>query len=162
MKCTKERRKGLDNVSQPWNPLHDLMLLQDRMNRLFEDATERRARTEKSDEIETADWHPAADVYDTESEYLIAVDLPGVDRSAVDIELEDEKLVIRGSRSLASAPENAGEKSIRPHGRFRKSFTLPSDVAEEGIQAEYKDGVLKVRLPKRGEPRGQRIQIKVQ
>ena len=164
MKCTtKEPRKGFDDVSQPWNPLHDLMLLQDRMNRLFEDATERRARTEKSDEIETADWHPAADVYDTEGEYVIAIDLPGVDRSAVDIELDDEKLVIRGSRSLAQrAPDGAETKSTRPHGRFRRSFTLPSDVAEDGIQAEYKDGVLQVRLPKRGEPRGQRIQIKVQ
>ena len=149
-------------MSKHWNPLHDLMLLQDRMNRLFEDATERRARAEDRDEIDSADWNPAADVYETDSAYLIAVDLPGVDRSDVGIDLDDEKLVIRGSRSLAeSVVDGAETKSTRPHGRFRRSFTLPPNVAEDGIQAEYKEGVLKVTLPKRSEPRGQRINIKV-
>ena len=136
------------------------MLLQDRMNRLFEDATERRARAGDSDEIETADWHPAADVYDTEAAYLIAVDLPGVERSTLDIDLDDEKLVIRGTRTI----DHGGEKSRvrRPHGRFRRSFKFPKNVAQEGVQAEYKNGVLEITLPKRNEPRAQRIQIKVQ
>ncbi|MDQ3474503.1 MAG: Hsp20/alpha crystallin family protein [Acidobacteriota bacterium] len=147
-------------MSKPWNPLQDLMHLQDRMNRLFEDATERRARAADSDEIETADWHPAADVYDTEAAYLIAVDLPGVERSALDIDLDDEKLVIRGTRTI----NQSGEKAMmtRPRGRFRRSFTVPANVAHEGIQAEYKNGVLQLTLPKRNEPRAQRIQIKVQ
>lgn len=130
------------------------------MNRLFEDATERRARAGGSDEIETADWHPAADIYDSEGAYLIAVDLPGVERSAVDIDLDDEKLVIRGTRAI----DESGEKVrvTRPHGRFRRSFTVPANVAHEGIKAEYKNGVLEITLPKRNEPRAQRIQIKVQ
>jgi HSP20 family protein len=51
---------------------------------------------------------------------------------------------------------------VRPHGRFRRSFALPANVAHEGIQAEYRDGVLEITLPKRSETRGQRIQIKVQ
>ena len=149
-------------MSKPWNPLQDLMLLQDRMNRLFEDATERRARASDSDEIETADWHPAADVYDTESGYIIAVDLPGIERSALDIDLDDEKLVIRGSRTISQAAREKAKPAVRPHGRFRRSFTVPGNVAQDGIQAEYKNGVLEVRLPKRNEPKGQRIQIKVQ
>ena len=136
------------------------MLLQDRMNRLFEDATERRARAGDSDEIETADWHPAADVYDIEGAYLIAVDLPGIERSALDIDLDDEKLVIRGTRTI----DQSGEKVTvtRPHGRFRRSFRVPANVAHDGIQAEYKNGVLEITLPKRNQPRAQRIQIKVQ
>ena len=147
-------------MSKPWNPLQDLMLLQDRMNRLFEDATERRARAGESDEIETADWHPAADVYDTEAAYLIAIDLPGVERSALDIDLDDEKLVIRGTRAIDQGGEKA--RATRPHGRFRRSFTVPANVAHDGIRAEYKNGVLEITLPKRDEPRAQRIQIKVQ
>lgn len=129
------------------------------MNRLFEDATERRARAEDTDEIETADWLPAADIYDTEAAYLIAVDLPGVERSALDIDLDDEKLVIRGTRMVAQGEGKA--RVTRPHGRFRRSFTVPANVAQEGIQAEYKNGVLEITLPKRNEPRAQRIQIKV-
>ena len=149
-------------MSKPWNPLHDLMLLQERMNRLFEDATERRARAGDSDEIEAVDWHPAADVYETEGAYLIAVDLPGVERSAVDIDLDDEKLVIRGTRTIERNGAKGKERVARPYGRFRRSFTVPANVADEGIQAEYKNGVLEITLPKRNETRAQRIQIKVQ
>lgn len=149
-------------MSKPWNPLHDLMLLQERMNRLFEDATERRARAGDSDEIEAVDWHPAADVYETEGEYLIAVDLPGVDRSAVDIDLDDEKLVVRGTRTIDRNGAKGKERVARPQGRFRRSFTVPANVADDGIQAEYKNGVLEITLPKRKETRAQRIQIKVQ
>lgn len=137
------------------------MLLQERMNRLFEDATDRQARTGESDEIESADWHPAADVYDTEEAYLIAVDLPGVVRSELEIDLDDEQLIIRGSRTISATLEKT-KPSIRPQGRFRRSFKVPGNVAQEGIQAEYKNGVLEVKLPKRNEPKGQRIQIKVQ
>ncbi|MGI8734460.1 MAG: Hsp20/alpha crystallin family protein [Pyrinomonadaceae bacterium] len=131
-------------MSKQWNPLNDLMSLQDRMNRLFEDATERRARvaTETSDEIETAEWCPAADVYDQESEYLIAVDLPGVSRSAVEIDLHDDKLVIRGTRTL----KGASSTGQRPEGRFLRTFTVPTNVNQQEIGAEYKNGVLEIRL----------------
>jgi HSP20 family protein len=132
------------------------------MNRFFEDANERRARGRDGDTIESVDWYPAADVYDTESAYLIAVDLPGVERSALEIDLDDEKLVIRGNRTIDSRVESGKDQATRPHGRFRKSFAVPGNVAQDGIQAEYRNGVLEVTLPKRSEPRGQRIQIKVQ
>ncbi len=149
-------------MTKHWNPLQDLMLLQERMNRLFEDATERQTRTGESDEIESADWQPAADVYDTDDAYLIAVDLPGVLRSEVEIDLDDEKLVIRGNRTTLQATKGKTKPSVRPQGRFRRSFTVPENVAQDGIQAEFKNGVLEVRLPKRNEPKGQRIKIKVQ
>jgi HSP20 family protein len=149
-------------VTKHWNPLQDLMLLQERMNHLFEDATDRQARTSESDDIESADWHPAADVYDTENAYLIAVDLPGVVRSDLEIDLDDEKLVIRGNRTISRESREKAKPSVRPHGRFRRSFTIPRNVAQDGILAEYKNGVLEVTLPKRNDLKGQRIQIKVQ
>ena len=148
-------------MSKQWNPLHDLMQLQDRMNRLFEDATERRAKvaTETNDEIESADWYPAADVYDRDGEYLIAMDLPGLDRSALEIDLHDSKLVIKGNRTIEG---NASAGGHRPQGRFIRAFTIPMQgVAQEGIQAEYRNGVLEVRIPKREEQQARRIQIKV-
>ena len=148
-------------MTKHWNPLHDLMLLQERMNRLFEDATERRARAEQSGDLDGVDWYPAADVYDSEKSYVIAVDLPGVDRSALEIDLDDEKLIIRGTRSIKKQVEN-GKDSTRPQGRFRKSFSVPKNITQEGIQAEYRHGVLEVTLPKRSEPSAKRIQIKVQ
>ncbi len=104
-------------MSKQWNPLRDLVVLQDRMNRLFEDTTERRARVspEEGDAIETADWYPAADVYDREGAYLIAVDLPGIDRTTLDISLDDNRLTIRGARAVETV---ATVRSERPGGEI--------------------------------------------
>jgi HSP20 family protein len=147
-------------VAKQWNPLQDLMLLQDRMNRLFEDATERRARVdaETSDNIEPAEWYPAADVYDRSEEYLIAVDLPGIDRSALEITIDDNRLTIKGTRVAA---ETSAPRTERPNGRFLRTFSVPGSVNQRGIHAAYKDGVLEVRLPKRKEETAKRIEIKV-
>jgi len=147
-------------MSQTWNPLNDLMMLQDRMNRLFEDATDRRARRESNsrDEFERADWTPASDIYETDSGYVIAVDLPGVDRNAVEIDLDDNRLVIRGTRVI---PESNKHRVERPAGKFFRSFSVPGSVEQGQIGAEYKDGVLQIKLPKRKEPKPQRVEIKV-
>lgn len=148
------------HVSKQWNPLQDLMLLQDRMNRLFEDVTERRTRvnTETSGDIETADWYPAADVYDRDGEYLIAVDLPGITRSTLEITIDDNRLTIKGTRTAGEVSTSRGE---RPTGRFLRTFGVPAAVDQQVIQAAYKDGVLEVRLPKRKEQAAKRIEIKI-
>ena len=147
-------------MSKQWNPLQDLMLLQDRMNRLFEDATERRARvdSETTDDVETAEWYPLADVYDQNEEYLIAVDLPGIDRSVLEITIDDNRLTIKGTRVLG---ETLTARTERPSGRFLRRFRVPGSVAQKEIRAAYKDGVLEVRLPKRMEEAPKRIEIKV-
>src|SRR6476620_8603013 len=99
-------------MSQQWNPLQDLMVLQDRMNRLFEDATQRRnqADTSAGDEFERADWTPASDIYETESGYLIALDLPGIDRDALEIDIDDNRLVVKGTRAFAQPREHRTER----------------------------------------------------
>jgi HSP20 family protein len=147
-------------VSKEWNPLQDLMLLQDRMNRLFEDATERRSRVdaETGDDIETAEWYPRADVYDNDGEYLIAVDLPGIDRQALEITLDADVLTIKGTRAV---DEKSASRTERPTGRFLRTFSVPGSVDQKNIHAAYKDGVLEVRLPKRKEDLGKRIEIRV-
>jgi HSP20 family protein len=146
-------------VSRQWNPLHDLMLLQDRMNRLFEDATGRRANVEtEQSEMENVEWYPAADFYDMDGKYLIALDLPGIDRSALEINIDDNKLAIRGTRGVS---KTSPTRSERPTGRFLRTFNVPSSVDQQKIQAEYKDGVLEIQLPKRAEQQAKRIEIKV-
>ena len=146
-------------MAKQWNPLQDLMRLQDRMNRLFEDATERRTHLDaEAGDIETAEWYPTADVYDNDGDYLIAVDLPGIDRSTLDISIDDNRLAIKGTRAVQSASSARAE---RPTGRFLRTFSVPNSVDQKGIQAAYKDGVLEVRLPKRKEQKAQRIEVKI-
>ena len=145
-------------MSQQWNPLQDLMFLQDRMNRLFEDATQRHGRNDQGDEFERADWTPAADVYETETEYEIAMDLPGIKREALEIDIDDNRLVIKGTRLVEGSNK---QRTERPTGKFLRSFTVPSSVDQGQVGAEYRDGVLQIRLPKRKEQRAQRVEIKI-
>ena len=142
-----------------WNPLHDLVSLQDRMNRLFEDASQRRASEAKpSDEVEAADWYPAADVYENDGEYTVAVDLPGIDRATLDISVDDNRLTIKGNRAGQDTTRHRAEC---PRGKFLKTFSVPAAVDQNDIKAEYKDGVLQVHLPKCPERKAQRVEIKV-
>ena len=142
-----------------WNPLHDLVSLQDRMNRLFEDASQRRASEgNASDEVEAVDWYPAADVYENDGEYTVAVDLPGIDRATLDISVDDDRLTIKGSRV---AQDTARHRAECPSGKFLRTFSVPSAVDQNDIGADYKDGVLQVHLPKRPERKSQRVEIKV-
>lgn len=157
-----------------WNPLHDLMSLQDRMNRLFEDATQRRAGerspqgpsaggpraaqdARQSDEVEAADWYPAADVYENNGEYIVAVDLPGIDRQTLDISIDEDRLTVRGIR-----PDDPNrQRGECPRGKFLRTFSVPPSVDQGKIKASYKDGVLQVHLPRQPERKAQRIEIKV-
>jgi HSP20 family protein len=147
-------------MSQQWNPLQDLMVLQDRMNRLFEDATQRRtqAGTGAEDEFERADWTPASDIYETESGYLIAMDLPGIDREALEIDIDENRLIVRGTREVAESRQHRAE---RPRGKFLRTFSVPASVDQAKIGAEYKDGVLQIRLPRRSEQKPKKIDIKI-
>ena len=147
-------------MSQQWNPLQDLMILQDRMNRLFEDATQRRARPDADgrDDFERADWTPAADVYETETGYTVAIDLPGINREELEIDLEENRLIVKGNRVIEEPTKYRTERS---RGRFVRAFSVPALVDQAGIGAEYKNGVLEVRLPKRKEQKAQRVEIKI-
>ena len=147
-------------MSQQWNPLQDLVLLQDRMNRLFQDATQRRTQADAGagDEFERADWTPASDIYETESGYLIALDLPGIDRNALEIDIDDNRLVVKGVREVS---ESRQHRSERPRGKFLRTYSVPGSVDQAKIAAEYKDGVLQISLPKRTEQKPKKIDIKV-
>ena len=139
----------------------DLFTLQDRMNRLFEEAAEQRRGHAGADEgdIERADWIPAADIYEDEREYTLALDLPGISRDSLDVSLDEGRLTVRGERAQT---EGVGvRRAERPQGRFVRSFTLPDEVERAGVAADYKDGVLLLHLPKRAEKKSGRVRIDV-
>jgi HSP20 family protein len=144
-------------MSQQLDPLHDLMTLQDRMNRLFEAATNRR-QPRGEDEFERADWTPAADIYEAESGYVIALDLPGIKRDALEIDIDDNRLVVKGTRAIEDSKPHRAE---RPRGKFLRTFSVPASVDQGNIGAEYKDGVLHIILPKRAEQKAQKIEVKI-
>jgi HSP20 family protein len=134
------------------------------MNRLFEDTARRHdhLNEEQEAELERADWVPASDIYETEAEFIISLDLPGIDRGALEVSVDDNRLTVRGERRLeegATRRRGGG----RPFGRFLSRFgPLPASVDQKSIAAEYKDGVFSLRLPKRTEQKAGRVKIEVQ
>lgn len=139
-----------------WNPLFELNNLQGRMNRLFDEAL----RTE--DGQSTTLWSPAADVLETESAMIVKVELPGMDRNDINIHLENNVLTVRGERPFEKEGKAENYHRVeRAYGSFSRSFALPVVVDQEKISADYKDGILRITLPKKEQARAKKIEIAV-
>jgi HSP20 family protein len=112
---------------------------------------------------EAIEWAPAADISETEKEYLVKAELPGVKREDVKVTLENGVLSIQGERKHEK--EEKSEKMHRTeryYGSFCRSFTLPENADAAGIRAESKDGVLNVHVPKLKVEKPRAVEIKVQ
>jgi len=146
-----------------FEPFRDLLGLQDRMSRLFDEsyrATQRSA-SEQQQEIAPS-WAPAVDIYEQGTDIVLKAELPGVDPKDVDIRLENNVLSLRGHRQLEGEVKRESYHQVeRSYGAFSRSFTLPTVVDQAAIKAEFKDGLLQVTLPKREEAKPKQIQINV-
>jgi len=131
-----------------WEPFRDLMAMQDRMTRLIDETLSRIWK----EEAVRGTWSPPVDILERGNEVVLKIDLPDVNQNEIDIRVEESTLIIQGERKFIK--ESADEKYIqieRPYGIFRRTFTVPRTIDQEGIKASYKDGVLRVILPKREE-----------
>ena len=141
-----------------WNPFREFDDVFERYNQLFN-----RSQAQGRDQSEGGvQWRPAANISETEKEYLIKAELPEVDRKDVEVTVHDGVITIRGERRFERTD---GEKQHRVesfYGTFARSFSLPADADDSKIVAESKDGVLKVRIPKTEvqKPRPIEIQVK--
>jgi HSP20 family protein len=143
-----------------WDPFRDLVTLQERMNRMFDESF-RGASGGSSDELGGA-WAPAVDIYEHDGSIVLKAELPGVDPKDVDVRLENNTLTLRGERKVDNeVKQDSYQRVERAYGAFTRSFTLPSVVDQEKIKADYKDGVLKITLPKRDEAKPKQINIAV-
>jgi HSP20 family protein len=141
-----------------WDPFQNLASLQDQVNRLFEAPSAGR-RAENSN---LTAWAPAVDIYETENELVIKADLPDVDEKDLDVRVENNMLTIRGERKFEQKVKEDNYLRIeRTYGSFSRSFSLPTTVNTESIQAEYKNGVLTVQLPKRAESKPRQVKVNV-
>ena len=123
--------------------------------RLFEDAV-----TRLMSEPRTArPWSPAVDVLESENELVVKADLPDVNENDIDVQVERQTLTIRGERKFEHE-ENAGFHRIeRSYGSFLRSFTVPSTVDTDKVAAQYKNGVLTIRLPKKEAAKPRQVKI---
>jgi HSP20 family protein len=140
-----------------WEPFRNLSSLQEQVNRLFESTFPSRG-----DGSTLTAWAPAVDVYETEDELVIKADLPDVSEKDLDVRIENNMLTIHGERKFEQkVKEENYLRMERAYGSFSRSFSLPSSVNTDAVQAEYKDGVLNITLPKRAESKPKQVKIAV-
>jgi HSP20 family protein len=146
-----------------WEPFRDLVSIQDRMNRLFDDAFRGSPRQATEDDWALGgSWAPVVDIFEKDGNIVLKAELPGVDPKNVDIRVENNTLSLRGERELdREVKREAYHRVERSYGSFTRSFTLPNVVDVEKIKAEFKDGVLQLTLPKRDEAKPKQIRVQV-
>ena len=139
-----------------WDPFREVATLQDRMNRMFNDQFGALTR----DESLTGSFVPPVDVYEDENSIQVRLEVPGIEEKDIDIRLENNVLTVRGERKFEKEEKEENFHRIeRRYGSFTRSFTLPATVNSEEVQADYEQGVLKVRLPKRAEAKPKQIKV---
>jgi len=143
-----------------WSPAREIASLQQGINRLFEDVF---AQPGGYDTDATIAWRPAVDIVDTQEAILIFVEIPGVDKEEVAIEVKDNVLSIQGERVVDKSIGNGSYyRSERVFGKFARSFALPTMVRSENIKASFKNGVLKITIPKPEEEKPRQVNISVE
>ena len=144
-----------------FDPFRDLAVLQDRMNRLFNDAWTNRGGQEDH-LMNRGTWVPPVDIYETDGALVIKVELPDMKREDIDVSVENNALTIRGERKLDNEIKQENFHRVeRAYGNFVRTFSLPSTVDATKIGAEYKNGVLTVKLPVREEAKPRTINVDV-
>jgi HSP20 family protein len=146
-----------------WEPFRDLMTVQERMNRIFDDAFRGAGRGQHEDDWALGGtWAPPVDIYEQDGNLVLKAELPGIDSKDVDVRVENNVLTLTGERKFENeVSREAYHRVERAYGRFSRSFTLPNIVDTANIKAEFKDGLLRVVMPKREEAKPKQISIAV-
>lgn len=140
-----------------FDPFRELEAMTTRLNRLFDPSM---ARREDADAF--GGWAPAIDVEETDREYRIKADLPEVTKTDVKVNIEDGVLTIEGERKQEKEEKNRKFHRVeRMYGKFVRRLTVPSDVAQEQVAAEFANGVLNVHLPKSATAKPRNVEVKI-
>ena len=145
-----------------WEPFRDMVAVQDRLNRIFDEAVRGNPRVSEEDWALGGQWAPSVDIFEHEGNLVLKAELPGIEPKDVDVRVENNVLTLQGERKFESEVKREKYHRVeRAYGTFSRSFTLPNVVDTEKIKAEYKDGVLQVTLPQREEAKPKQIQVSV-
>ena len=140
-----------------WEPFEGLNTIQSRINDLFADD-----RTRGYPTSTTGVWFPPVDILGSKESYLVRVDLPGMKREDLNLEVHGGVLTLSGERKLgAPAAGVEYQRTERVAGKFSRSFYLPQTVKHDGINATYRDGILEIHVPKAEEAKPKQISISV-
>jgi HSP20 family protein len=141
-----------------WDPLRDILHLQERMNRLFEESVSRGLLEGLA--VGSAEWTPLADVLETPEAFMVVMELPGVEQDDVEVQVDGAELVIRGERRPPgpARPENY-QRMERSYGAFSRRIQLTDEVDPARVTAQFRDGLLRLELPRARANASRRVRV---
>ena len=141
-------------------PFTDLETLQREMNRLFDFSLSRPGYNDTS--LLGGQWAPLVDIYDSKDNLVVKADLPGLSKDDIEVSIQENILTISGEKKQElNVSEDEYLRTERFYGSFHRAITLPTEVDRAKVQANFKDGVLELILPKKEEAKPQQIKIDV-
>ena len=143
-----------------WDPFRDVAALQDRINRIFNESFGR--SRDLDDDVSLYDWRPPVDIYETAAGIVLKVELPGVNKDDVSVEVKENVLTLKGERLLD--PEIKDEhyyRKERSFGKFNRSFSLQEPIKPDLIKASFKEGVLTVEIPRPDEEKPKQVTVDI-
>jgi HSP20 family protein len=144
-----------------WNPFKEIEDMEKRLSSFF-GRVPVAANGDKKEAITVAEWSPLVDISEDDKEYLIKAEIPEMKKEDIKLNVHDDVLTITGERKYEKEEKNKKYHRVeRAYGSFIRSFTLPEDADGSKVAAEYKDGVLKVHLPKSEKAKPKAIEVKV-
>ena len=143
-----------------WDPLRELSAVQNRVNQVFGDLY----RVGDDDVMRRGPWVPPVDIFDNGShELVITAELPAVKKEDIEVSVDNNTLTLRGEKKQDTAvTEDCCHRVERSYGTFSRTFTLPNTVDGSRVTADYKDGVLTIKLPLKEEAKPRQIPVQVQ
>jgi HSP20 family protein len=143
---------------QTVEPFRDLSEMQQEMNRLFDSFFGRPGQWPAAERL----WAPPVDVYETRDDLVVAAEVPGVSEKDIHLSITGDMLTLKGERQFAQEANQDGYyRSERWWGKFERTLQLPIPVQADKVRAQYRDGVLTVKLPKADEVKSKEIKIEV-
>jgi HSP20 family protein len=142
-----------------WDPFRDLENFEQRLASVFG-----RGATKPNGEeaISTADWAPVVDITEDDKEFVVKAELPGLKKEEVKVTVEDGVMTISGERKMEKEEKTKKYHRVeRAYGKFERTFTLPDKADGTKVNAEFKDGVLQVHLPKTEKPASKALDVKI-
>ena len=136
-----------------WDPFRDINHIFNRYSGYTED---------RRNQAETKDWSPAVDIYEADDKYMVRAELPGVDKDAVSVSINENVLTIKGTKQFIDAKDGEQWKRVETqYGEFTRSFTLPDEVDVDQVSAACKNGVLELSIPKVEPKKAKMIDVKI-
>jgi HSP20 family protein len=148
-------------ASVPWDPFRELEEMQNRLASLFGQKLPL-VKTGEEEGFTVTEWSPPVDIAEDEKEYIVKAELPGINKEDIKVTVEGGVLSITGERKAEKEEKNKKYHRIeRSYGTFTRTFTLPEAASAEKVSAEFKDGVLKVHLPKDEKAKPKSVEVKI-